>query len=66
MILCSLSLYHKVEFIPGPDKWRTSVPAEPPSFSCKKKGLSHPFQLTRGWHMTHTVLSLTLIMLFGF
>lgn len=44
MILCSLSLYHKVEFIPGPDKWRTSVPGEPPSFSYKKKGLSHPFQ----------------------
>lgn len=48
MILCRLSLYDEVGFIPGPEEQKTSVPGEPPGFSCKKKGLSHPFQPTRG------------------
>lgn len=61
-MLCSLSLYHEVGFIQVPEEWRTSVPGGPPSFSCKEKGPSYPFQPTRWYALhTYTLLSLTII-----
>lgn len=57
------SLYHEVGFIPGSEEWKTSVPGEPPGFSCTDKGLSDPFQPSGGWYLRYTTSSLTITML---